>query len=179
MYNYNDYDKLTLYVKKNKLKQIIKNYEMFGWELVEEKENKRYEDIKDLIFIRPHKINNKDEMQLQQVYMEEKLNELGKLEKHKHDKTTVIGLTIGIFVIALLGLAVGSLINFKSVLGLVLCIVLGVVGIAVGVAGIVVLRKVGRREKEFYSQRKRVLENQVKKITELASKLLRGEDGKD
>ena len=59
--DYINYDSLKLYVKKNKSKEIIEHYKLFGWELAEEFENKKYEDILDLTFCRAHKIENKDE----------------------------------------------------------------------------------------------------------------------
>ena len=56
--NYKDFDKLSLYVKKYKAEEIIKHYKNFNWKLVSESENKKYEDIVDLTFIRKHKIEN-------------------------------------------------------------------------------------------------------------------------
>ena len=46
--NYNEYDKLVLYVKKDKAKEIIGRYVLFGWEVESQEENSRYEDILDI-----------------------------------------------------------------------------------------------------------------------------------
>ena len=70
-----EYDELRLYVKKTKKDEIVNHYKVFGWNLVSINENKRYEDIVDLEFKRPHKIKEKDELQLLQVYMEENVNQ--------------------------------------------------------------------------------------------------------
>ena len=109
--NYKEYDTLTLYVKKNKSTGIIKHYKIFGWELVEEADNNMYADLVDLTFIRSHKIKNKDELQLQQVYMEETLNKLGKLDKFKHAKSASVGLSVGTIILAFIVFAV--IINIK------------------------------------------------------------------
>ena len=126
--DYINYDSLKLYVKKNKSKEIIEHYKLFGWEVLEEFENKKYEDILDLTFCRPHKIKNKDELQLLQVYMEERLNEQAKIEKHKHSKTTSIGLCLGVIGVGLITLgllACLKVIMFVSLIGGILLAVSG------------------------------------------------------
>ena len=65
--DYENYDTLNLYVKKIKAEEIKERYKNFGWILFNEQENATYEDILDLTFTRPHKIENKDELQLMQV----------------------------------------------------------------------------------------------------------------
>ena len=84
-----NYDNLTLYVKKNKVEEIVQHYEIFGWQLVKSVENDRYEDLVDLTFVRPHKIENKDDLQLYQVFMEEKLNEAAKAQRRRHIWSTL------------------------------------------------------------------------------------------
>ena len=77
----NKFDTLNLFVKKIKRQDVVDTYTSLGWKLLTEKENDRYEDIIDLTFLRPHKIQNKDQLQLMQVYTEDNLNEIAKLEK--------------------------------------------------------------------------------------------------
>ncbi|MBQ7880974.1 MAG: hypothetical protein IJ358_03950 [Clostridia bacterium] len=177
--NYKDYDTLTLYVKKNKLKEIIENYQIFGWELVKEQENDRYEDIVDLTFTRPHKIANKDELQLQQVYMEEKLNELGKLERHKHSKTTSIGLCFGTLALAFIIIGVLVALKTNSVTGLVGGIVVAIVGVLLIVVECIILFKLYKNETTIYEQRHNDLESELFMITKTVTELTGGEYGQD
>ena len=177
--NYKYYDNLTLYVKKNKLKEIIQHYEIFGWELVEQKENGRYEDIVDLTFTRPHKIKHKDELQLQQVYMEEKLNELGKCERYKHSKTTSFGLCFGLITIAIIVLGVLISLSVKSIEGLICGIVIVVMGFLLIGFEFVMLRKIYQYENELYEQRSEELERQIVKISKRVTELTGGEYEQD
>ena len=109
--DYENYDTLNLYVKKIKAEEIKERYKNFGWILFNEQENATYEDILDLTFTRPHKIENKDELQLMQVYMEERINSIGKIERHKHSKSTSIGLCLGTFTLLLLALGLWLIIT--------------------------------------------------------------------
>lgn len=42
MKDYKNYDTLTLFVKKKKLGEVIEHYTVFGWKLIEQKDNSRY-----------------------------------------------------------------------------------------------------------------------------------------
>lgn len=172
--DYKNFDTLTLYVKRNKVEDIIEHYKVFGWELSEQSENAKYEDIVDLTFTRPHKIENKDEIQLRQVYMEEHLNELGKLERHKHAKTTAIGLCVGVLSLILLALGVWECISNYLTLGLV---TIGL-GLIILTLELIFLPKLYKREIRTYDKKKTELENQVDEICEKVKTLLGGEDGK-
>jgi len=165
-----DYDYLTLYAKKNKVKEVVKNYEIFGWELVSEAENNKYEDILDLSFVRPHKINNKDELQLRQVYMEDRLNELGKLERHKNSKATAFGLIMGPLFLVLL---IGAIYLFvkKVTLWAGILSVLSIISLTLG---LVFLPKIIKNEKKKYllktSNLNRELDEILTKVKQLQEK---------
>lgn len=162
--DYINYDSLKLYVKKNKSKEIIEHYKLFGWEVLEEFENKKYEDILDLTFCRPHKIKNKDELQLLQVYMEERLNEQAKIEKHKHSKTTSIGLCLGVIGVGLITLgllACLKVIMFVSLIGGILLAVSGLVFVAVS---LIILPKIYKKEKIIYEEKNDQLSTELENI---------------
>lgn len=91
--DYNKFDKLVLCVKDNKTKEIIGHYAHFGWELVESVSNKKYGNIMDLTFVRPHNIKNKDQIQLLQAGLDVELNKLAKLENKKHSLSVGLGFT--------------------------------------------------------------------------------------
>ena len=177
--NYIDYDNLTLYVKKNKAKEIIEHYAIFGWKLVCEKQNKTYEDIIDISFTRPHKISNKDELQLQQVYMEERLNALGKLERHKHARSTSIGLCIGVMALVMIILGVLIALKVNSVQGLVVAIVIVVVGVILTIIDFVNIPQIRKNENLIYEQKHDELEVQLFAIFTKVKELMGGGYGQN
>lgn len=173
--NNKEFDTLTLYVKKEKSEKIIENYKVFKWELVEEKENTQYEDIVDLTFIRQHKIENKDELQLLQVYMEERLNEQGKIEKHKHSKSCVLGLCLGLLCGALIALGLLFCFQVLPKFGLVGGIVLASFGFLLVLFELIYLPKLFKKESVFYENRSKILEQEINIICKNASALAGGE----
>ena len=76
-----DKDNLHLYAKKSKLNLVEECYESIRKKKTAQEENKRYDDLVDLSFERPHKIKNKDDLQLLQIHMEHHLNKLGRIER--------------------------------------------------------------------------------------------------
>lgn len=118
--NYNEYDSLVLYVKDNKTKLIIEEYRNLGWELVSSVSNNRYKNIMNLTFVRPHVIENKDELKLLQVDIESTLNKMGRLEKNKCRGVIVVGLSLLVLGVALTALSILQLFNSCSMLDKVL-----------------------------------------------------------
>ena len=169
--NIKDYDNLTIYVKRGKLDEIVSRYNLFGWTLAKELENDRYEDIVDLTFTRPHKIKDKDELQLLQVYMEEKMNKLGKAEKFKHSFSTILALCLGVLGLALMVLGGLSCLNLISLFGLIggaIAVSLG--GLFIILTSIFIPKLVKKENVKFYHIRKE-LENQINEICKRTSSL--------
>lgn len=174
--DYNEYDSLSLYVKTEKRDEIIEHYKLFKWELFKEVLNSKYEDIVDLTFIRPHKIENKDELQLLQVYMEERINGISKLEKNKHSIATAFGLGFGVGGLVLISLALIFYYNLLGSLKLWLSITFGVVGFIFVVLFAVVLPWVIKKEKEKFSVNFQKQTEALSDICEKAKVLVGGED---
>ncbi len=170
-----DFDKLTIYVKKVKAGEIINNYKCFGWHLTLEEENSKYEDIVNLTFERKHKIKNKDELQLMQIYMEDKLNSLGKLERNKNPKTKTFGLTFG--VLGLLFIIIGISFATKMIIGLTFfqSIALLIIGIMSLTATIIVLPKLNKSEMISFEKNSTSLKTEIQEICSQASKLFGGD----
>lgn len=163
--NYNEYDKLVLYVKKEKLEEIVEHYILFGWELESQKENDRYEDILDVVFSRPHKIENKDELQLLQVHMEERLNKKAKIDKHKNGLITAAGLCMGSILAGIITILVLSLFDVLQ-FGLVIKILLGVSIVCLIVIECLFLPKIYKYEKEKYKIDYLAVEDEINAICE-------------
>ncbi len=171
----NSTDKLTLYVKKIKAQSVIEHYQTFGWQLVNEEENSRYEDIVDLSFERAHNISNKDELQLLQIYMENDLNSLAKLENNKHPKTTAFGLFFGVIGLALVVFA--ALHGFKILndLSLWICITMASIGCVMLLLTAIFIPKLYKKETLIFEEKSKQYQNNLKNICEIAKKYLGGE----
>lgn len=172
--DYKNYDKLTLYVKKEKVKEVIRLYKGFNWQVETNVDNAKYEDLVDLTFAREHKIENKDELQLLQVYMEEKLNEVGKLQKNKHQKSLVFGLCFG--VIGLVLAVFGLLFCLNIILNN--CYALAISMIFIGLNFIVIcglfVPKIVKKEKIYFKQNNKSLQMEINDIWEKALSLTGG-----
>lgn len=171
---YNDFDTLKLFVKKDKYEEIVSNYKTFGWELAEKKENNKYEDIFDLTFERPHKIENKDELQLMQVYMEEKLNNLAKLERNKHPKTTSYGLIFGTFGLLFLLNGLLHIFNITPSIGLVGGIVMASFGLIFLISTAIVIPKLFKKENVYFETKSNQYKFEIVEICKKASSLSGG-----
>lgn len=177
--NYNDFDIFKIYVKKNKSTEVIENYKSFGYELVEETPNERYEDILNLEFQRPHKIHNKDDLQLLQVYMEENVNDQAKLEKNKHSKSTIFGLCFGSLCLAFILLGAYLVLKIATVIGMIFGIISIVFGIAIGVVTIIVTIEMIKKEKIVFEKKHKEIVANTKSVCLEAEKLLGGKHGKN
>ena len=168
-------DTITIFAKTKKLSEIINIYKNFGWKLTTQKENSRYQDIVDLTFTRPHKIHHKDELQLHQVYMEDKLNSLAKLEKYRYSKTIILSLSYGI--LGLLFLVLGLLANFQVTLGLGLVesIISIIIGIALWTIGVLKIPKIHKKQNEIFNNKSKILKSEILSIITIAKKLSGGE----
>ena len=142
---------------------------------MEEKENKRYEDIVDLTFARPHKIKNKDELQLQQIYMEEKLNAIGKLERTKHVKTTSFGVSFGVITLAIFILGLLVAIKVNSIWGIIAGCMIAFVGLALILFETRLLIKVYSRERIVFDKKYEELKQGIIAILQTVKQLTGGE----
>ena len=149
-----DYDVLTLYVNKTKTEEVIEHYKIFCWDLVKETENERFEDVVDLTFQRRHNIENKDELQLLQVYMEDNLNSVAKLERNKHLKSIIFELTFGPIGLALITLGLLFCFHILPVLGLIGGIVLAVLGLVCEVLIAIFVPLMVKKERNCFDEKR-------------------------
>lgn len=159
MRDYENYDYLSITVKKNKLERLKTHYRELGWEDTAMKEDVRYDDITHISLRRPHKIENKDALQLLQVYLETAWNKIGKIENNPRPKTLICGLGLGLLSAALLiaGICLIFLpqMKFLIVWGLILA-TLGIITAGLCTAfSIVLFRREGKRSAEELEAAKR------------------------
>lgn len=167
-------DTLTIYAKKNISNELISRYEVFGWKISSLKENEQYEDIVDITFTRDHSISNKDELQLLQVHMEEKLNTQAKLEKYKHSRLISLALCFGI--IGLYALVIGLLMAFHVFphVGIIAGAISMFIGFSLFLFGFITLPRVYKLEKEYYDKESKKLKIEIENITKKAKSLSGG-----
>ena len=164
-------DRLTIFVKKERVERVVENYALFGWTIESQEDNNRYEDIVDITFSRPHKIENKDELQLLQVHMEERVNDEAKLDKYKNSKTTSFGMCLGVVIFVCLLVASLGLFGVINGVFLVEIIVLFLISGILIVLECIFLPKIYKRENENYKSKKKMLEEEIVEICEKVKKI--------
>lgn len=170
--DYKNYDKITIFVKRDKAEQVISNYTAFAWSVVEQKDNNRYEDIVDITFSRPHNIKNKDELQLLQVYMEDKLNEIGKLEKNKNAKSTTVGLVLGFVGLTMFDVGIWQLFAQSWIKQVWISIIMIVLSLML-IGGCAILTyKIYKKEKSNFEEDVKMLKSEIEAICKRAQNLL-------
>lgn len=107
-----EYDHMSLDVKRGKAEKFRRSCEDFGWQQVERRADRRYADIVHLRFRRPHAIANKDALQLLQVRLEIAWNTIGRCESALSARTAAFAVVGGIAAACLLAAGVTLLCLF-------------------------------------------------------------------
>lgn len=128
--DYRNYDRLFVAVKLNKSEELGRCYRALGWECVERRDDKIYRGRVHLTYRRPHRIENKDELQLLQVYLESALNDEGRLNGKSMPLTAAVGIITGLFTLAFL--VTGLCLMY--ILGTPVTYAAGIIFLACGVA---------------------------------------------
>ena len=126
-------DHLTVSVKYGLAEEIKNAYRVFGWRLEEERRDKRYANFVHMKFVRDHKIEGKDRLQLLQVRFDVAINFVGKAGSRMGRRALCAGV-----ILALLGAALvlcGSLFLFYFTANLHMA--LGVTFISAGAAAFI------------------------------------------
>ncbi len=92
--DYMNYDSLSVAVKENIAAEMKDWYGAFGWKITNEYNDKLYVDIVHMDFIRPHKIENKDRLQLLQVRFEMTANVIAKANRKAKTGAGVTGVLL-------------------------------------------------------------------------------------
>lgn len=166
--DHNNYDELNVYAKSEKANDIIKCYESFQWQLIHNDENEKYSDANALTFIRPHKIENKDYLQYNQIEMENILNDIGKCEKNKHSKSTMCGLCIYLPIFLLICIILKSFFENKVSL-LFMGITIGILTI-LAILSIIIMIKVYKKESSEFNIKHKSLHQKLNNLCTMVKK---------
>ncbi len=173
-FDYNEYDSISLALKENESERMLAYYKAFGWEEYEMREDKRYFDIVHIKLKRRHKIPNKDRLQLLQVKMESAVNRFALARKNKHSKSIIAGLTLGVF--AIVFLTVGIKLFAEQAL-MPLSAAFFIVGIALSVAIVPVVKSIVKKEKQSFAVKFKEMTSEISRIIFSAEKLYGGKNG--
>ena len=172
-FDYHNYDKLKVTAKTAKEKELVSHYAYFGWKETDRKEDKRFFDIAHITFTRPHKIKNKDRLQLLQIYYEAYMNELYECEKTAYTGSASFMASACLTAVILAAIGVVFLFSVPlamRILGGTLCF-FAAFTVAVSAHR---TKKLYKREKSNYNERVNKLKNNIEEVLGIA-KALAGE----
>ncbi len=152
MRDYVNYDYMQAVLKKKYAEKIKECYRAFGWEIIDREEDSRYDDVYNVFFSRPHKLEHKDELHYMQVELEAHFDEISKVNRKFLPKSFFCALFT---FITFLGFFAGGLCMaflFEGTAYFVGGLVLACIGSAAGIAGVILSVKV--RKKEILSAKK-------------------------
>jgi len=175
---FEDFDYLTVYVKKKSVNTIIKYYKMFKWKLKKQESNLRFKNVENLTFFRPHKIDKKDELQILQVDIETEIANIEKDEKYKYLKSTAIGSTLGLLGIIFFILSLYIITSVANIAWIFFGTFIGFVGVLFfGLTSYVTL-KIRKKERMKFIVNKRKSRKTIINICETAFNLTENNNGK-
>lgn len=174
--DHKNYDYLTITAKVEREAEIIASYATLGWETVSVSEDKKFFDLDVIEFRRPHKIENKDRLQLLEVKLETLLNKYGVLRHKRKAKSATFGLVGGIF--GCIALAAGIALLVTEIAELA-AVVTGAIAIVIGLAMLTVvgvfMRRVAETEARDYSEKMAAVLKGIDEVCASAKELTRGE----
>lgn len=163
-YDYKKDDCIFVSIKTPLFKEVLNAYKNFGWRVVLVEEDKKYSDVVNVQLLRRHDIENKDKLQLMQVYLEKSINTLGTLSKNKNVKSTLLAILSGFIGCVLIAVGLVLALVYTNVTNIVLGSATVVAGLSVIVVYIIKMKKMIKREEERYKIR---IANVLSSITKL------------
>lgn len=173
--NHNEFDYQVIVAKKEKAGELIKNYGCFGWVAINSNQHAQFENLVEIEFSRPHKIQNKDNLQFMQVNMEHYINHKGRLEQKKHSKSLMLGMSTSIIAVFLIIFAVFSPIKVAGNLGIALCVLYAFLAISILTLCGIGIAKLTKIENFKFEKESKNCDNLISKICKQAKSLLGGE----
>lgn len=107
-------DHLAVSVKSGVAEEIKRAYRVFGWKLEDERMDRRYDDLVHMKFVREHRIEGKDRLQLLQVRFDVAINFMGRSGKRMVARTVCAAGLLTLLGLALIACGVLLLLNFTA-----------------------------------------------------------------
>ncbi|MCD8309032.1 MAG: hypothetical protein LUD19_04175 [Clostridia bacterium] len=157
--DYMNEDSLSVAVKADVAEEMKKWYSAFGWTLTEEQPDKVYIDLVHMKFARPHKIENKDRLQLLQVRFEMMLNLISRTKRRVNFLTAL--LCTGLFLLGAAIIGCGVVLALWAS-GTVFYVVCGMVIVAAGILFWVLSAFVCAQTHDYYTDKYSVYDDVLK-----------------
>ncbi|MBE7088958.1 MAG: hypothetical protein E7370_05550 [Clostridiales bacterium] len=169
--NYNEYDRIFVAINSAVAEETLNGYKALGWQLIRRFPDKIYSNIEHFDFYRSHKIENKDRLQLLQVYMESEINNLSYRRHNRHSASITVGILVYLFCLMLivggtLMACIGN--NLFTNAGGYIILALGVLG---SISFVFYLKYLSQKETERYNRQIEFSVNRIRRIYEEASNL--------
>ncbi len=162
--NYKNYDYLDIIVKKDNACEIINAYSAFLWVKIDEKDDRHYSDVIHLTFKRDINIENKDRLNLLEVYYETALNKRAEIKIKKHSKSKIAICNLAFCSLATL-FGVGVFIYFyKSILSIILATLFATLIFFIDFICIVKIKKKFANENQDYVKKIEQVNSEIKEI---------------
>ncbi len=166
-FDYNNFDKIVVTIKREKEESIVKDYSIFGWQKIEVSDDDVFYDVIHVTFCRPHVINDKDELLYLQVCYEEKINEVSNLERYKNTASSILyGVLLTLSLTALIFGVVHILKFSNTLLGILL-----ILGCVLSGGVVVPINKLRKKENNKYTAKFNATHNQIQDILNRVKKL--------
>ncbi|MBQ2864665.1 MAG: hypothetical protein IJE91_04290 [Clostridia bacterium] len=165
-------DSFAILLKKEKYDEVTQYYKDFGWKIVSSLPHAQYANILIVEFSRNHFVNNKDELQFLQVNMEHDVNSLGKLEKTKHSRSIIVGITLGLLMASFLTMSFCFLLLRPTVTEIILGCACAFTSLVLIVFTLFWLKQNIKKEKTHFLQKQTELQGSIKNYCSQAKSLL-------
>ncbi len=106
-----EFDTIEFKLRRDKAEEIRSRLACFGWELEREKADRFSSEIVHVRFVRPHKVAQKDRLQLLQVRVEIALKRQAKYEHIAQSRAAAFGLVFGLMFALVAGLGIAFAVN--------------------------------------------------------------------
>ncbi|MBE7075976.1 MAG: hypothetical protein E7375_02800 [Clostridiales bacterium] len=169
--NHKEFDYQTIVIKKENVEEIVKDYECFGWSVLNSSQHPYYENLLEVEFFRPHFIKNKDSLQYMQVNMENEINEKGRLNRRKHLKSLCVGISLGLLASMLICSAVLSFLFMTFVNGVVFACLFVLLAIATIVLLPIFISKIIKKEKTEFEEKNKIYNDAIEEYCKKARSL--------
>ena len=175
--DYWEYDYIDLAVKTEKADDLLSGYGAFLWQEIERKADKNYKDVVHITLKRPHKIKNKDRLQLLQVRYEKMANDKYALKKKKHTRSHALIANVGAFgALAFLG-AVAAAFYLKTTASIICACIWTALEVAFSIFLAVKYRKMRKKENEIYEKKDADINADISNLFKEVGCLTGGDNG--
>lgn len=177
--DYRDYDYLDVYIKKKHAEDLERAYAAFKWEMLTKKERSGSDGIVLYTFRRPHKMENKDELQFLQVNAEFEMNAINSVWHNKHCRSALLGSVCAISGCAAIAGGIVLSLVLRTVLFTVCGCLLAAAGLAACIAGAIAVPRLYRAENARFLSKLDKRHKTLTAIMQKAQLLTENADGTD